>query len=91
MVERKKASRAEKIINFVERTGNKLPHPFILFAIFILVTLFASYVLSKAGFEASYLDEGRKAGDIAKMVTVKVENLVTFKRMREMFMLHFQH
>lgn len=85
MVERKKTSRAEKIINFVERTGNKLPHPFILFAIFILVTLLASYILSKSGFEASYVDEGRKAGDIAKIITVKVENLVTFKKMREMF------
>ncbi|WP_267473224.1 AbgT family transporter [Fusobacterium varium] len=56
----KKTGIAAKCIKFIERAGNKLPHPFILFGIFILVTLLISFILSKLGFEATYLDEGKK-------------------------------
>lgn len=80
----KKTGIAAKCIKFIERAGNKLPHPFILFGIFILVTLLISFILSKLGFEATYLDEGKKIGDTAKMVTVKVVNLLTFDNMRKL-------
>ena len=80
----KKTGIAAKCIKFIERAGNKLPHPFILFGIFILFTLLVSFVLSKLGFEATYLDEGKKVGDAAKMVTVKVVNLLTFDNMRKL-------
>lgn len=76
----KKNSSITKFIKVVEKVGNKLPHPFILFGYFIIATLFVSYLLSKIGFEASYLVEGK---DGAKTVLVKVVNLLTFAEMRE--------
>lgn len=82
MEEVKKNNSIMKFIKVVERVGNKLPHPFILFGYFILITLVVSYILSKVGFEASYLVEG-KAGEGAKTVLVQVVNLLTFSEMRE--------
>lgn len=80
---KKKKSKKMEILKFVEKVGNKLPHPFLLFGIFIIVTLFVSSILSKIGFSATYLDEGRKAGDVAKMVTVNIVNLLTFDNLRQ--------
>lgn len=82
MEEVKKNNSIMKFIKVVERVGNKLPHPFILFGYFILITLVVSYILSKVGFETSYLVEG-KAGEGAKTVLVQVVNLLTFSEMRE--------
>lgn len=77
-----KKNKFATFVTVVERVGNKLPHPFILFGIFILLALLASYIASMAGFEASYLDEGKKAGDVAKVVVVKAVNLLTYDEMR---------
>ncbi len=79
-----KKSKFATFVTVVERVGNKLPHPFILFGIFILLALLASYVAAMVGFEASYLDEGKKAGDVAKVVVVKAVNLLTYDEMRRL-------
>lgn len=83
MSEKNKKSFVQNIIKIIERVGNKLPHPFILFGILLLITIFVSYILSKIGFEASFLQEGSMAGEAAKIVNVKVENLLTFDNMRQ--------
>ena len=36
----------QKILNYVERTGNKLPQPVTLFVILILIVLLASLIAS---------------------------------------------
>lgn len=79
-----KKSKFATFVTVVERVGNKLPHPFILFGIFILLALLASYVAAMVEFEASYLDEGKKAGDVAKVVVVKAVNLLTYDEMRRL-------
>ena len=45
-----------RTIRIVEKTGNKLPHPFILFGIFSIITLFVSFSLNKLGFGVTYFE-----------------------------------
>ena len=71
-----------KTIRVVEKAGNKLPHPFILFGIFSIITLFVSFSLNKLGFGATYFESAKTAGEAGKHVTIVVENLLTYKHMR---------
>ncbi|WP_297599245.1 AbgT family transporter [uncultured Cetobacterium sp.] len=71
-----------KTIKVVETTGNKLPHPFILFGIFSIITLFISFSLNKLGFGVTYFESSKIAGEVGKNVTLIVENLLTTKNMR---------
>ncbi len=65
-------------LGFVERTGNKLPDPFLLFTIFAVIVLILSYVLSKLDVSVTYLGASG-AGEAAKEVTVHVQNLLEKK------------
>ncbi len=65
-------------LGFVERTGNKLPDPFLLFTIFAVIVLILSYVLSKLDVSVTYLGASG-AGEAAKEVTVHVRNLLEKK------------
>ena len=71
-----------RTIRIVEKTGNKLPHPFILFGIFSIITLFVSFSLNKLGFGVTYFESAKNAGEVGKNITIVVENLLTFKNMR---------
>lgn len=73
-----------RTIKVVEKTGNKLPHPFILFGIFTLITLAVSSTLNKFGVGVTYFESARTAGQVGKTVTVMVENLLTFDNMRDL-------
>ena len=44
----------EKILAFIERTGNKLPHPFWLFVYLAVIILFASLILGVAGVSVTH-------------------------------------
>ena len=44
------------VLNFIERVGNKLPHPVIIFVILIAITMIVSHILSVIGVEVTYLD-----------------------------------
>jgi aminobenzoyl-glutamate transport protein len=71
----KKTSTIKKFMGFVERTGNKLPDPFLLFVIFAVIVLVLSYVLSAAGTSVTYM-AAAKGGSAPKMTTVAVRNLL---------------
>lgn len=43
---KQKTSILTKFINIIEKGGNKLPHPFILFTSLVIITMIASYILS---------------------------------------------
>jgi aminobenzoyl-glutamate transport protein len=45
----------ERLISFIERVGNHLPHPFSLFLILIGMIFILSLILSRTGVSASYL------------------------------------
>lgn len=77
-----KSTKLAKAIKFVERVGNKLPHPFILFTIFSLVMLVLSFVLSQLGVGVTYFAEARNANEVGKNVTVVVQNLMSKKSLQ---------
>lgn len=47
----KKGLRLERVIGWVERAGNKLPHPFLLFVYTTLIVLVSAHLLSGTTFE----------------------------------------
>lgn len=70
------------LINFlklVETLGNKLPHPFILFTIFSIITLFLSFILSKFGVSISYFDIKTQTENV-----ININNLLTYKNLRDL-------
>ncbi|WP_304160606.1 AbgT family transporter [Fusobacterium ulcerans] len=73
-----KSTKMTTFIKTVERVGNKLPDPFILFGIFAVFTLIISLILSKIGVEASFMEKGAKT-----LTIVKIENLLTFNKLRQ--------
>jgi aminobenzoyl-glutamate transport protein len=44
----------EKILDTVERVGNKVPHPAVIFVLLILAVIVLSHILYLAGFSATY-------------------------------------
>lgn len=63
-----------KILNLIELIGNKLPDPVTLFVLLSILTIIASFVLSKLNISAEY--ESVKNG-ISEIVKVNVVNLLT--------------
>lgn len=79
---KEKKSLINKFIDVIEKGGNKLPHPFILFGSLILITMVASYILNVMGVNITYLSAARKAGEEAKNVTVEVVNLLSKENLK---------
>jgi len=73
-------SKLGKFISVIERVGNKLPHPFWLFALFSIITLILSFILSKSGISVNYLTSVE--GNL-EMTEVTVNNLMSYSYMRE--------
>lgn len=70
-----------KFLNFVEVTGNKLPHPVAMFFGFFVITIVLSAVLSKLGVSVNYQEISRATGKVIQKTTT-VENLLTRDGMR---------
>ena len=49
-----KKTRLEKILDTVERVGNKVPHPAVIFVWLIIAVIVLSHILYLAGFSATY-------------------------------------
>lgn len=77
-----KKSLMNRFIDVIERNGNKLPHPFILFGSLILVTMVSSFLLNKLGVEVTYLSGAKVVGEKEKEVTVAVANLLSIDNIR---------
>jgi len=77
-VEVGKKSRLENFINWVERVGNKLPHPFWIFVILAFFTMFLSYLL--AGISVTYL--AARAGEAPTEARAAVVNLFSHDSIR---------
>ncbi len=73
---KEKASGFDKFIGGVERVGNKLPSPFMLFVYLTLFIMVLSFVLSKAGVSVDYLAAGKDGGELQE-TTVEVINLLS--------------
>ncbi|MDD5091838.1 MAG: AbgT family transporter, partial [Candidatus Wallbacteria bacterium] len=71
------------LLDFVEKTGNLLPHPVSIFILFALGTLALSFIASVLGLSAEYLKLGSAGGtETAKVVAV---NLLNGEGVRKIF------
>ncbi|SES14424.1 AbgT family transporter [Corynebacterium cystitidis] len=78
--------KSKGFLGFVERVGNKLPHPFWLFVILGGITLVASWIGSRIGMSATQPDTGDTVevvnlltrDGLQQMVSDAVNNFVTF-------------
>ena len=64
-----------RFAKYVERVGNKLPHPFYLFIVLIAVVLAASFICSTLGVSVTYTAASQK-GEITE-VTAGVVNMLS--------------
>ena len=69
-----KAKGMDRFFDFIERTGNKLPTPFMLFVYLTIATAALSAILSYMGVSVTYMAAG-KDGVLAE-TTVAVKNRV---------------
>lgn len=76
----KNSSKLGSFISIIEKVGNKLPHPFWLFAIFSAITLILSFLLSKSGISINYLTSVEGSLETTE---VTVNNLLSYSYMRE--------
>lgn len=77
-----------RFIGGVERVGNKLPHPFIMFCWLILFTIVASVIAEVMGAAVTYTKI--VAGGASEIVTVKAVSLLSRESVRYMFE-NYQH
>lgn len=69
----------DAFIDWVERVGNKLPHPFIMFAILSVAVLLLSQLLASLGVSVTYT---AIENNNVKQVTVAVKNLLERKELQ---------
>ena len=79
---KEKQSLMNRFIHIIEKGGNKLPHPFILFGILLVAVLILSFVFSQLGTSITYFSASKTAGAAGKEVTVKVVNLLSADNLR---------
>lgn len=79
-----KKKRVQQFLNVVEKVGNKLPHPVIMFFMFTVGVYVLSFLLSKLGMEVTY--KSVKGGDVVD-VTTGVVNLISVEGIRNLFMM----
>lgn len=77
-----KKSFMNKFITVIEKGGNKLPHPFILFGSLILITMISSFILYKFNVQVTYLSSSKIIGEAEKEVSVSVVNLLSAENLR---------
>jgi aminobenzoyl-glutamate transport protein len=59
----------QKLLDFIERAGNQVPHPAVLFFMLILMVIVLSDVLHRAGLSASYERIDPKTHQVSTMTT----------------------
>lgn len=69
-------------VSAVERVGNRLPHPFMLFSMLAGLVLVLSAILSAVGVSASYMGAAKGAGQTPVETTVHVQNLLSTSALR---------
>jgi aminobenzoyl-glutamate transport protein len=85
-VELKKKSRFDKFLNWVEKVGNKLPEPLLLFAGLSVVVVLLSYVFSLLGFsdihpvtkEPLYVVNLLSVSGLQRILSNAVNNFLSF-------------
>jgi aminobenzoyl-glutamate transport protein len=74
----------QKLLDFVERAGNKVPHPAVLFGLLILAILLLSHGLQRLGVSVSY-ERMNAETHTAEQVTTSVRSLLSADGIRFVF------
>ena len=74
----------EKILDTVERVGNKVPHPAVIFIVLIAVVIVLSHIFHLVGASATYESINPDTHQ-AEQVTTKVQSLLTGAGIRFMY------
>ena len=83
-VNKKKKNGFQKFLDWVERVGNKLPHPAAIFIILCLIIIVVSHICAKMGVQAEFTMVDKKTME-TKLTTVKAVSLLTPEGIRYMF------
>lgn len=81
---RKKRGLFNKFLDFVEVSGNKLPHPVTLFFIFAVSIIFISGIAEKIGLSVTYTGLNR-AKNVIEEMTVSTKSLMNAEGIRYIF------
>lgn len=77
-------TRIDKMLNTIERIGNKVPHPSIIFLILILLVVVLSHIFASIGAQATFETLNAETNN-AEMTTMAVESLLSAEGIRFMF------
>ena len=69
--------RIERFIRTIEKWGNRLPHPVMIFSILCLFILLLSALCGSLGVSVTYTAASSKAGEAAAEITTTARNLLT--------------
>ena len=83
-MEKNKKKGIQKFLDFVEKGGNKLPHPLTLFWIFCLVIAIISAIAASSGLSVTYEAFDKKEG-IIKETTLVIKSLLDAEGIRYIF------
>jgi aminobenzoyl-glutamate transport protein len=79
-----KKTRLEKILDTVERVGNKVPHPAVIFVLLIVAVIVLSHLLYLLGFSATYESINPDTHQ-PEQVTATAKSLLTAEGIRFMY------
>lgn len=74
----------ERFLDVVERVGNKVPHPVVIFVLLIALVMVLSHVFYMLGASATYQSINPDTGDIEE-ITTTAQSLLTADGLRFMF------
>ena len=83
-MEKEKKKGIQRFLDFVERGGNKLPHPLTLFWIFCLIIAIISAITAASGASVTYEAFDKKEG-IIKETTLTIKSLLDAEGIRYIF------
>lgn len=79
-----KKSAIERMLDVIERVGNKVPHPVVIFVLLIAIVIALSHVFYMLGASATYQTIDPDTGAVAD-VTIRAQSLLTADGFRFMF------
>ena len=83
-MEKEKKKGIQRFLDFVERGGNKLPHPLTLFWIFCIIIAIISAIAAASGASVTYEGFDKKEG-IIKETTLTIQSLLNADGIRYIF------
>ncbi len=85
MEKEKKRNFLDVFLDGIEKVGNKLPHPAVLFVIFSAIVILVSYIGSLLNWEVTYTEINRSTKEIMEGQTATIKSLANGEGIRHIF------